>query len=903
MVKRWLLCILSVVAVSALSPIPAMARVADTPVQVVQNREDALLFDLTLPAYEITRDGDGFDVILVADFLLSGEPGEPLLPYHIYNVAVPPEVSPDSLQVEIVGGSVAKLPGTYNLRKAVPDETSAGIPADMDSVPQSSVVSSGATPADFVRLLPAGQMRKWRFARLSYSPFRFDAETGELTVANKLSVRITYATDRVLSAADAALLQDGVMDEVAAELLDNFDSAAAWYRSDSLQAEGSSGTSYDYAIITTNAIVAGSSLLDDFVIHKEERGHHVLVVTESEYGSLTGQSPNGTAEKIRQWLKNNYVGYGIEYVLLLGNPHPSTSDVPMKMCWPRYSMVSYRESPTDAFYADLTGNWDLDGDGNYGEWRQDTATGGVDFANEVYVGRIPVYNTDYAVLDSILQKTMDYENEAAPADWRKSALLPMSFGVTTYDGAPLAEQMMDDYLDYLGYDSWTQYQQGNGACGLNSSYNSDEPLRGGAVVKNRWVAHDYGLVVWWGHGSETGAYVGCDGCWDGTLFSRSDTVELDDEHPAFVFQNSCLNGYPEYSTNLQYSLLKQGAVSAVGASRVSWFNVGVVYGGFDGSTTNSGIAYEYAKRLTLYGQAAGQALANTKASITPTADTRLMNFYDFNLYGDPSTGLSSTGAVPNLRGRVVDSSGIGIAGVAVGFGGARTAVQTDGSGYYSQTGFANGTYTVTFSLDGHTFSPQLSQVTIDDDIVTLDATGYRTQVQAPLFSDGFESGILGSSWAVETDYEGRVRVDSSYPQNGSWSLLLDDSVPNVTDSHAAVILPLDLRNCSEAVLSFWWRGFGSESHPDDGVFISDNDGETWNKLYSFTANGSPESTFVSIDLVESTAMSAMSMDKHFQVKFQFYGNEPVETDGYAIDDVSTEATVEQYQVFLPLVVR
>ena len=616
-----------------------------------------------------------------------------------------------------------------------------------------------------------------------------------------------------------------------------------------------------------------------------------------------GQAPNGTAEKIRQWLKDNYIGYGIEYVLLIGDPNPATGDVPMKMCWPRYSLVSYRESPTDAFYADLTGNWDLDGDGNFGEWSQDTANGGVDFGNEVYVGRFPVYNSEYSVLDSILQKTMDYENEATSADWRQNALLPMSFGVSTYDGAPLAEQMVDDYLNPLGYDSWTQYQQGSGACSLDSNYDSDEVLRGGSVVKNRWLANDYGLVVWWGHGSETSTYTGCDGCWDGTLLTRSDTVELDDEHPAFVFQNSCLNGYPENSTNLQYSLLKQGAVTTVGASRVSWFNVGVVYGGFDGSTTNSGLAYEYAKRLTLHDQTAGQALANTKAGMIPTADTRLMNFYDFNLYGDPSTGLSSTGAAPDIRGRVVNASGVGIAGVTVGFGGARPEVVTDGSGYYSQSGFENGKYTATFNLDGYTFSPQLTQVTVGDEVVTLDATGYEERVQSPMFSDGFESGVLGSSWAIETDFEGRARVDSSYPQNGNWSLLLDDSVSNSTDSHAAVILPLDLRNCSEAELSFWWRGFGSESHPDDGVFVSDDDGKSWSRLYGFTANSSQDSTFVTIDLVESTSMSAMSMDRHFQLKFQFYGNESVETDGYAIDDVSTEATVEQYKVFLPLVVR
>ena len=41
------------------------------------------------------------------------------------------------------------------------------------------------------------------------------------------------------------------------------------------------------------------------------------------------------------------------------------------------------------------------------------------------------------------------------------------------------------------------------------------------------------------------------------------------------------------------------------------------------------------------GQTAGAALYNAKGSMTPTSSTRLMNFYDFNLYGDPSIDVMS----------------------------------------------------------------------------------------------------------------------------------------------------------------------------------------------------------------------------------------------------------------------
>ena len=60
----------------------------------------------------------------------------------------------------------------------------------------------------------------------------------------------------------------------------------------------------------------------------------------------------------------------------------------MRTCYPdptNHAPDGIHDIPTDYYYADLTGNWDYDGDGFYGERGQDT----VDFTPEVIVGRIP----------------------------------------------------------------------------------------------------------------------------------------------------------------------------------------------------------------------------------------------------------------------------------------------------------------------------------------------------------------------------------------------------------------------------------------------------------------------------------------------------------------------------------
>ena len=773
--------------------VPPEARAAARP---GQEAGAGITIELRLPAYEVVRGSDGLDRIEVSGFAASGLPGSPQLPQRVYHVALPPDASIGALGVEVLEADVVMLPGAFQLPLAVADSTSAGaeaIPSELGYLPASEQVSG-----TFVTMLPAGQMRKWQFARLQFTPFIYDVESGELSVVTRVVVRISYGESQMPQ--DVGLLSDGAMDDVAQRLFVNYTAAQAWYQVGDRQAAGDGASAaqeapsatYDYVIVTTNAIEAGSSRLGDFVTHKQAMGYSVLTITEDEYEALNGQAPDGRAEKIRQWLMENYLSYGIRYVLLIGNPDPddpelatdAVGEVPMKMCWPRRTATSSREAPTDYFYADLTGDWDADGDGYYGEWEDYSTGGGVDLAPELYVGRIPVYGGDHGTLDGILGKIINYEMDPDPMSWRKSALLPMSFSSATYDGAPLGEQMVDDYLAGTGYTVWRQYQQGNGACGLNSEYASDEELRGGQVVRDRWQSGDYGLVVWWGHGSSGAAWVGYSGCWDGQLFNSGDASYLDDTRPSFVYQNSCNNGYPEYEANPQYALLKQGSIGTVGATRNSWYNSGTGYGDFDGSTTNSGIGYEYASRLVA-GQAAGDALYNGKTSMMPQSTTRLMNFYDFNLYGDPSVALVSAGAPEDVQaptGTILINDGsaatnnaavnlslsaydnVAVTGMNLLYDGSWHGWETYAS--EKNVTLAGGSGAVEVSVKYRDAAGNVSST--DTDGIILDTTPPESVIDELRASGG--SATVTASWSGDDDVSGLACFDVQYRDGplGSW---------------------------------------------------------------------------------------------------------------------------------------
>jgi hypothetical protein len=114
----------------------------------------------------------------------------------------------------------------------------------------------------------------------------------------------------------------------------------------------------------------------------------------------------------------------------------------------------------------------------------------------------------------------------------------------------------------------------------------------------------------------------------------SHAATLDDSYPGFTFQASCHNSFPEVTDNLSYSLLQNGCIGTIGATRVSWYYPGQTY--FIGSTSNAGMTYEYAKRLIENEMDSGHALYEMKQVLNRGI---WMNFTVFNIYGDPSTGL------------------------------------------------------------------------------------------------------------------------------------------------------------------------------------------------------------------------------------------------------------------------
>ncbi|HEY5997981.1 MAG TPA: C25 family cysteine peptidase, partial [bacterium] len=618
-----------------------------------------LALEAPAPSLRVGR-GGAADVALTG-FGLTDDAGRPQLPERIVTLAVPPGADPGTARLRILEADAAELPGRHAVAPAPPAATFVdgtmitewgGSRKVRDGRDLAVYETDAPWPPAPLALERPSALGDVALVRVAFRPLQYRPATGALTHTRRVVAEVEFEPAPA-GTAESARRAPRAAAATADELqIANAGRARSWSveakrsasrlrtaagRESAAAAIESDGTPQAaYLVVTTKATAAASAVLAEFAAHKASRGLPVRIATEDDFGAAAAGRQRANA--IREWLRANASALGARYLLLVGDPTPESGDVPMLRAWPRRGATTnttYLDAPTDAFYADLSGSWDLDADGYPGEFRHDGGPGGVDFVPELFVGRIPVYGGDVATLDAILRKVIAYETDPGDLSWRRSALLPMSFSDAYTDGAWLAEQMKGDYLLGRGFSPWSLYQEGS-AGGAASVFTPDAELRGGTAAE-RWAAVPYGVVAYWGHGSATRTLVGYTGAWDGDLLVAP-TAALNDATPAFVYETACLNGYPETDANLAYQLLKNGAIATVAASRVSWYAVGQQ--DFRLSTSNAGLGYRYLSLLTA-GEAAGRALALAKGdpALGAVSDTAWMNFMDFNLYGDPSVGL------------------------------------------------------------------------------------------------------------------------------------------------------------------------------------------------------------------------------------------------------------------------
>ncbi len=794
-----------------------------------------LTIEVAAERYKIVDTPDGFQQIKMVDFGNLLVPGKPMLPVKVFMIALP--LGAEVTNVNVNGINPVELIGTYRIVPAamnMPSDHRHDL--DKQSIREwqnnyNLTYSSDQTyPPKVGEYIGSGSLRKYTFVRVAFFPFSYQPKSGKLIFYPSAIISLNYSPSSLGSfdvQETQRLLSDTVADELASKLFVNYSQANDWYFSEGRDAEAME--TYNYIVITTADLQNSVATL---VSWKQDLGFSVKVVTTSWINNnLPGSD---LQEKIRNFLKANYTAWGIEYVLLVGD----ITEIPMRICYPKPN-DSQESTPTDYYYADLTGDWDSDHDNYYGEYGEDN----VDFVPEVYVGRIPW--SDVGTVSSICQKITDFEGDVGL--WKNNALLlgaisnyaneDHNMGHNKTDGAELMREIISNLLG--GWNYTTMYEK----AGINPSpYSCNYPLTNANVISN-WSSSSYGIVNWKAHGGRYDAWRKYWSWDDGDgvpetkspdemqwipLLSTTDVNSLDDDHPSIIFACSCENGWPE-ANNLGKMLLKQGAVSIIASTRVSWYTIGW-QDKDDGG--NESIDYYFFHYLINDDKNVGSALFNSKIYYLNNFFwwdwESQQNMFTFCLYGDPAL-IRSGRAVARIT--VTSPNGGEVWHVGENRTISWTSQNTSGNVKieYSFTSGISWTTIITSTPDDGSHPwivPNTPSTNCFVRITDVDGTS-SDQSDEPFTIEGTENLTLmspngGEVWQDGTSQSitwtssgtsGNVRIEYSFNSGINWINIID-STPD-DGSHPWTVPNTTSTNCYVRITDI----DGTPSDHSDGPFI------------------------------------------------------------------------------------
>ena len=585
------------------------------------NENNSMLITLESSNYDFEYKDDLIDISMdgFSSLLL---PGYPKLPSKNYYVGVPPGTKVNSIEI---------VEEVYE--KITIDTDVLTVPLDNYYEPMNSDNQDyDQFPSNIIEFLGMSQLRKYSIARIRFSPVVYYPSTNELYVYETVIVKLNYENEREIG---IELLNDNVMDDLASEIIINYNSIKNLYNS-TINYEPLE--TYNYVIITTEELEDSVKFFKNW---KELIGYSVKIVNLTwinlNYGGFDIQ------ERIRNFLIEKYVSWGIKYVLIIG----SHGTIPM-----RYSIKSFNNDnaiPTDYYYADLTGNWDQDGDRIYAEQYEDAP----DFIADVYVGRIPFDSKQ--IVQKICKKTIKFEQNKD--SWKHNVLLlgaivnldnEVGLGQPETDAAILMEKLWSNIFSLNGFSKVTMYEKE----GLSpTGYDCDFPLSRENVL-DKW-SNGFGIVVWGSHGS---AEESSRRIWlhDNNLnnvpdlnemeresfISSYDYMLLNDDKPSIVFSCSCRNSDPENPNNIGNLFLENGAISFIGATYDAFY-----YYGWDDINDGGSISisYYYFDYLINKEQSVSESLFNTQLFFWNNEEIPKVyeNMLVFCLYGDPSISMKT----------------------------------------------------------------------------------------------------------------------------------------------------------------------------------------------------------------------------------------------------------------------
>ena len=423
-------------------------------------------------------------------------------------------------------------------------------------LPQKAVYDSGSFyPVEQIRIAHIDYFDYTnQIVSLEVTPFKYDAKNNQLLFYSSFDIRLELKEDQISKNNTPKLSQMRTAENqkkynaILETLVDNpedikYKDNLVEFRSDASKVSATipQELSYEYVVITSNAFAPA---FDRFVAWKKRKGINIGVVTmeyiRSHYAGDLISGIYDDAGKLRQFLFDAYSN-NLKYALLGGDK----DIVPIRMGSSQNNPtnIEYYVQPTDIYFADFNGNWNVDGDSFYGEPNDDRP----DYGAEIYVGRILCSTPQH--IENWTDKLIRYESNPGNGDFAylKKAFYTQSDDMQYFDWANTIK------ATFLMFTTNTIFEEiYNGVNNYNSDGTPQFPT--GADVINEFNKN-YGLVSFMGHGSPCTVAVAT-AHYNDDNYPKNRIYTSSIVHPAYnVAGSSSVEGMNNFSyPNIYYSI-------------------------------------------------------------------------------------------------------------------------------------------------------------------------------------------------------------------------------------------------------------------------------------------------------------------------------------------------------------
>jgi hypothetical protein len=572
---------------------------------------------------KISYDGQA-TAIMVENLPVSANPGEPLLPVYGLRVLLPQ------------GESVVGIQAVAATEEAIPVDFADALarlelPTDRPSKGSASEVSAAAAvepvfdpdrafPTERARLVYTGTYRGFNVAFISVYPVTYVGAGETLIYAPRVTVTIETRPSQTMLHRSFGTLRESNAEDLAtvAALVGDAEARASYLAAGGVMVGAGladSAETFPYVIITSSALEPEFEPLRE---HRTDRGLRAKIVLVSDIAAA--YSGGDLQAKIREFIKDAYLNWETEYVLLAGDD----DIIPHRGLYAVGPSAVDADIASDLYYAGLDGNWNDDGDGYWGEPAE------ADLMPEVSVGRAAVGDSLEAA--NFVNKVIRYEDSPVAQQTETALMVGEALSAGTWGG---------DYKDEIRYGAATHGYATTGVPAnftVGTLYDRDlQPaqwtkadliplLNSGRHIVNHLGHSDvtYGLRMYnadvetsFTNDGTTSTYfiIYSQGCYSGS------------------FDNKSPSGYTEDCIGEHFTSIPNGAVAFVGNTRYGWY---MPY-----STNGSSQHYDRQFFDALSGEsisALGKIQDDSKVDNIPLVDVAAMRwvYYSLVLLGDPA---------------------------------------------------------------------------------------------------------------------------------------------------------------------------------------------------------------------------------------------------------------------------